>query len=301
MHPITWPRRTRVSAAFAHGCRWMLLWLTFSLSGAHAAIEAPASHYPLPTGEYRFGVFPYLSPTRLETIYAPVIAALQETTEARLHFRTGKSFRRFFERLSDGDYDFALIQPFWYPPAVDKFGYRPLVRYEEPFTALIVVPDDSPLRTPEDLEGKIIATPPAFVPVVHMARQALIDRGLVPGRNVTLKAFKSVDSCVQQVLIGHADACVAPPFAPKAIARKLHITLRPLLVTPSIPNLTLVAHQRVPIALRRQVRDALLSWSSSDVQDSPLRDLPTAGFQVAHDRDYDPVRAFLKHIAEQQP
>ena len=70
-----------------------------------------------------------------------------------------------------------------------------------------------------------------------------------------MRAFKSVDSCFEQVLIGTADACVSPPFAPPVIEQKMKIRLRALLETPAIPNLTLVVHQRVPAELRDRLRD----------------------------------------------
>jgi len=70
--------------------------------------------------------------------------------------------------------------------------------------------------------------------------------GLIPGKDVQLKAFKSVDSCFQQVLIGAADACVTPPFAVAVIEEKMNLQLRTLLKTPSIPNLSIVVHSRVP-------------------------------------------------------
>jgi len=61
---------------------------------------------------------------------------------------------------------------------------------KKPFVSLIVVLDSSPIKSIEDLRGKTIATPPAYVPVVHMARKALIKEGIIPGKDVTLKAFK---------------------------------------------------------------------------------------------------------------
>ena len=245
---------------------------------------------------YTFGVFPYLSAVRLEPIYAPVSAELSKLLDRNVQFRTASEFKRFFARLKQGRYDIALIQPFWYPPAVDQFDYQPLVRMKEPLTSVIMVLNDSPIRQVSDLEGKVIATPPAFVPVVHMSRRELARQGLDPDRDVQLKAFKTVDSCFQQVLIGAADACIAPPFAPAVIEEKMKVKLREVLRTPSIPNLSLVAHSRVPQHEREQIKQLFLSWRQDNDGKTILQRIKTAGFVSSTDKEYDAVRSFVEAI-----
>lgn len=269
-----------------------LLIFLLSTSGINTVLAEAAGK----AESYSFAVFPYLSATRLEAIYAPVSAELARVLGKNVHFRTSSSFKKFFTKLKQQDYDIALIQPFWYPPAVDQFGYQSLVRMEEPFTSLIMVLDDSPLKTVEDLKGKVIATPPAFVPVVHMANRALQESGLQPGVDVQLKAFKSVDSCFQQLLIQSASACVAPPFAPAVIEEQLNVRLRVILETPSIPNLSVVVGPRVTVQDREIIRQTLLSWTQTENGRQLLKAIKTRRFVPAVDGEYDVVRRFIKDI-----
>lgn len=271
----------------------LFLLLTAGLPASWAAEQSAVDDAP-----YRFGVFPYLSPERLESIYAPVSAELSRVLGHRVVFRTSTQFKRFFARLEQQDYDIALIQPFWYPPAVGQFGYLPLVRMEEPFAALIMVPDTSPLQNVADLKGKVIATPPAFAPVVYMARQALAEVGIVPGKDVEFKAFKSVDSCFQQVLIGAADACVSPPFAPAVIEEKMNVRLRILLQTASFPNISLVVHSRLPADVRERIKNSFLSWNTTESGKKLLYQMKTRGFIPTVDAEYDIVRTILREIKE---
>lgn len=271
--------------------------LTCLLLIGNPSVSLAAEKFP-EVDAYRFGVFPYLSAVRLEAIYAPVSAELSRALGHDVHFRTSSHFKRFFAKLEQQHYDIALIQPFWYPPAVDRFGYLPLVRMEEPFASLIMVPDESPLREVADLKGKIIATPPAFVPVVHMARGALRKAGLVPGRDVQLQAFNSVDACFQRVLIGAASACVAPPFAPAVIEDKMNVRLRILLKTPSIPSLSVVVHSRLPPEERERLKNILLSWSHNESGRALLKTMKTQAFVPAVDSEYDVVRTFIREIEE---
>jgi len=247
-------------------------------------------------GEYKFGVFPYLSAVRMDRIYAPVSKELAKNLEHKVKFRTSSTFRIFLDKLKAEYYDFALIQPFWYPVAVDTHHYLPLIRMEEPFVSLIMVLDESQIHTVDDLRGKIIATPPAFVPVVHMARRALIKKGIVPGKDATFEAFKSVDSCFQQVLIGKASACVAPPFAPGVIEKSMNVKLRTILESPAIPNLSLVIHPRVPRQDRKRISKTIMSWSNTKKGKKLLNNMQTKRFVPIIDKEYDVVRKFLREI-----
>ena len=251
-----------------------------------------------PAKGYTFGVLPYLSAARLEPIYVPVSIAMSEATGRKVKFRIAITDKKFFLKLKQQAYDIALIQPFWYPPSVDRYNYVPLVRFSEPLTTIIMVLDDSPIKSVNDLKGKTIATPPAITPIAHMVRLELEQRGLLPGTNVRLKATKAIDSCIQQVVIGEASACAGPHFARTMIAGKLNVKLRSILETPGIPNFSLVAHSRVPADDRSKIRDLLLSWgNSNDARHQKLlKSLNTSLFVPAIDAEYDIVRSFLRDI-----
>ncbi len=248
---------------------------------------------------YSFGVLPYLAPLRMEAIYAPVGAALSQAIDHPVQLRTASQFELFFERLKAKQYDIALVQPFWYVLAVDRLGYLPLARIEEPLSSVIVVLNDSPLNSIEDLRGKTVAAPPPFGPMTRLASRALTERDIVPGRDVMLRHVRSIDSCFQQVIIGTAAACISGSFPVPAIEERLKVKLRVLMQTPSIPNLTLVIHSRVPADVRARFRQAILSWAGSDEGRTLLRGIKTRGFVPVHDADYDGVRALMKET--QQP
>lgn len=250
-----------------------------------------------PEKRYTFGVLPYLSAVRLEPIYVPISIEMSKAVKRTVDFRTASSDKRFFDKLKQQSFDIALIQPFWYPPAVDQFGYVPLARFSEPLSAMVYVLDDSPIKTLDDLEGKTIATPPAFVPIVDMAKRELRRRGMIPGKDLELRAFKAIDSCFQQVIIGAASACIGPSFAQTLIENKLNLRLRTILETPAIPGFSMVAHSRVPAADRQKIQNLLLAWGEggADMSANPLREM-SSGFVPAIDAEYDIVRSYIREI-----
>ena len=264
--------------------------LTTLLLFSYSTVSSAASE------GYRFGVFPYLSPVRMDQIYSPASQQLSKSLNQPVKFRTSSSFKKFLSKLKTGFFDFALIQPFWYPIAVDQHDYLPAVRMQEPFVSLIMVLDKNKYKSIDDLKGTTIATPPANVPVVHMARQTLIDNNIIPGKDIQFAHFNSVDSCFQQVLIGKASACVAPPFAPAVFEKNMNVKLKTLLKSFSIPNMSLVIHSRVPIQDRKKLQQEFLSWPSSDEGRVILEKMQTRGFIPLRDKDYDVVRKLKKSL-----
>jgi len=246
---------------------------------------------------YQFGVFPYLSPLRMDKIYAPVSQQLTSILDRPVKFTTSSSHHKFLKKLKSGFFDFALVQPFWYPLAVDKYNYLPGVRMKEPFVSLIMTSDNSMYKSINDLKGTVIATPPANVPVVHLARQTLIENGITPGKDIQFAHFNSVDSCFQQVLIGKASACVTPPFATAAFANAMNIKLRVLLKSKALPNMSLVFNKRVSREIREKIQKEFSSWSSSGLGRTILKQIQTRGFIPVRDNEYDIIRELNQSLS----
>lgn len=267
-------------------------------ASAAAPLAALLTRAGFAQAPYTLAVVPYFSPSRLEEIYAPAAADLARALGQGVVFRTATSWDRFFVQLKAQTYDIALVHALFYVPAADEFGYLPLARMREPFTAVVVVPDASRIRTPDDLRDKVIATPPDFLPTVHLAKKALRDRGIVRGRNVTFRETRTVDACLQEALVGAAQACIAPPFAANAFQASTGVRMRVVLESAELPSPVFVVHKRVPAAERERLRAALLEWNHSASGQAVLKSINTSSLVAATDRDYDSVRAFVRTLDE---
>jgi ABC-type phosphate/phosphonate transport system substrate-binding protein len=133
---------------------------------------------------------------------------------------------------------------------------------------------------------------------VHLAKKALRDRGLVNGRNVTFKATRTVDACLQEALVGAAQACIAPPFAANAYQATTGVKMRVVLESAELPSPAFVVHRRVPVAERERLRAALLEWNNTPSGQAVLKSINTRALVVAKDRDYDTVRSFVRTLDE---
>lgn len=263
--------------------------MLFSLLASSSALAADRA--------LAFGVLPYAPPTRLEAVFAPVTAHLTESLGFELRFRTATGSSQFLERLREGAYDVALVQPFYYVLAADELDYRPLARTDTPFVSVIVVRADGDIERVEQLAGQTVASTPRYSPPSILVRQALRDAGVDPEQDVSLAYMSSPAACLHQVQAGVAAACIlGEGQLPQRVSDDppLRIVLR----TAPLPGMVLLIRGEISEARTEALRSALLSLDQTQAGRLLLESLGAARFVVAEDADYDGVRALLDRLEE---
>ena len=136
-----------------------------------ALISASAQENPEPLRPYVFGVFPYLPPLELESVFAPIAADFKRVLGRDVQFVSKTSYESFSRNLLDEQtYDIAFVQPFDYVLAADHSGYLPLAARPEKLYALLVTTENSPIRSIADLKGKRISLPPRDAAISRLIR-----------------------------------------------------------------------------------------------------------------------------------
>ena len=273
----------------------VLLVLQFSVALPLPAVaEEPQPGPEKP--EYNMGVFPFLSPTATESVFAPIAAELAKALDRPVHLHSSSTFEIFTERLRRQQYDIVHIHPFDYVKIAVKAGYLPLASRIEDLSAQIVVLHDSPLRSAKDLTGKTIGMAPKTSSLSYLTRIALKQAGFHEGTTVYLKYFSSHLSCLQQLHIGNISACATSDGAMRLFEAQANVKLRVLMQSPSIPHTLFVVHSRVPKADRDRIARTILSTSLSGVP-TEMKELFVEKdgkyFRPVTDADYDIVRKYI--------
>ena len=245
---------------------------------------------------FRFGVFPYLPALKMDKIFGPVALSLAKDLGVNVHLRTKPTFEEFAEELAHEAYDIILVHPFFYVDSHDNHNYLPVARLDEPLTAVVMVADDSPLRNVLDLKGKTLALPPPLAGVSELAKITLIDAGLQPDREVTLRYYRTKMSCLQAVVLREADACAVPDFLLRQLKTLGEMRLRPLLETPTISHFVFAVHERVPEAYRRALLACILRWPDTDEGRRVMEAGAWTRFVEATDEDYNVVRRYRARL-----
>lgn len=273
------------SRAFA----WTALGLVVALS-----IAASPTGRAEQTPEYVLGVFPHLPPRDLENVFAPMAQDLGTRIGRRIVLSSNTTYERFSENLDKQKFDIAFMQPFDYVRVADGLGYRPLATRTEKLSAIVVVKQDSPLKTLADLKGKRIGLPPETAAVSVLLAKHLSANGLRPGEDVVLSHHRSHVSCMQKVVIGEVDACGTAAPALRFFQSKMHVELKILGGTREIPHTLFAVHPRVPEREREILRQRIVSWGETEEGKALLARGELTPFVSVTDADYNVVRELAK-------
>jgi phosphonate transport system substrate-binding protein len=239
------------------------------------------------------GVFPFLSAQRLESIFAPIAAELNTVINCEIRYQSTPSFKIFMERLEQQKYGIAFVQPFDYVRIAAKNGYIPLVTYSENLHAVIVTKASSNINTVHDLKGKTIALPPPVAAVSYLTRAMLEKAGIDPLADVTLIYTKNHGSCMQQVLIGKADACGTAPPPVRLFQKNNQLKLKQIAISAPIPHALFVVRDIISDELLDKLQQKMLNIKLSDnAQKLFIKKGTKNPFRLVTDNEYDIVRDY---------
>ncbi|MDH5545052.1 MAG: phosphate/phosphite/phosphonate ABC transporter substrate-binding protein [Gammaproteobacteria bacterium] len=245
---------------------------------------------------YRFAVFPYLPPREIEKIYSQVAKDFSRILNHPVIFKTSSSYESFMDAMVSEQFEFAFVQPFDYVDLADKHGYRPLAAREKQLRGVVVVADDSPMKSMKDLRGKVLAMTPKSAAVSYLVFDELERQGLKVGKDIQVKHFLSHVSCLQQLKIRKADACSTAMPAVNFFQDKMKIKLREIGKTKAVPHSLFVANPSVPIDKRELIQKRILEWGRTEEGKQFMEGFRLALFKKIDDSAYDVVRAIKRKL-----
>ena len=246
------------------------------------------------------GVFPYLPPAKLQELFDPIAADFEKVLGRKVVLSSRNEYETFTDALKREEFDIALIHPFDYPGAHDKNSYLPLARRKEELRGLILVNADSPLKTLQELKGKVISNPPREAAVSYLTSIALLEAGIDPNKGVRRDYGKSHFSCMQKLLIGEADACGTARQALLHFEKEKQMTakFRVLHETAPVSHSVFVIHKRIVKKDRDALQARILNWPNTPEGKKIIDAGQFIPFVAATDKDYASVRKIMKKIGQ---
>lgn len=266
------------------------------------ALAGPPDNKKEADSSYVLGVYPALPISQMEKIFSPMALEIGQAINRRIHFQSSSTFERYAARVAQGEFDIAFLHPFDYVRHAKKAGYVPIVRKNENLSAIVVVPNGSPLRSVQDLKGKTIAMPPEGSAVSILAKIFLVRAGLNPGQDVTLRYFETHDSALQSILIEDTDAACTCRAVLRYFESKMETKFNVVAESASIPHSLYAVHSRVPDNEMDVIKDVLLNTMLLGVPLDLRKTFVVDGkkpFIRVSDSDMDEVRSYLKDIEKQ--
>lgn len=156
----------------------------------------------------RVGLWPYHSARYLLSYYEGLRSQLEHNLKRPVRLEVAPSVMVFAERMSRGDYDFAVMAPHMGRLAQQDYGWQPVARYLPDSPLYILTHRNSGLRSLAQLKGKTIAIPERQMLISLQAMKAIREGG-VPDSSVKWRETGGVASSVFDVISGQSDAVVA--------------------------------------------------------------------------------------------
>lgn len=216
-----------------------------------------------------------MSPQEMAKAMSGLKESMEFVLKARVRFGTSFDTNTFRQRLLRANDDFVLLFPSEYQLALEQ-GYVPIAQLASPLKAYIVVPISSPLQTMAGLNNKLLLFPGNGSPMAELARQAVTSAGMKWDRDISSQSLRTDGACLEELLLGRADACAAFQAPTRIIQQEKGIKLRIIGQSGDLPPPLFVAHSRVPFETREKIRKALLSLDDTGAGKARLR---TAGFK----------------------
>lgn len=281
---------------------WTLLLITLIMQGQSLSAEKPSSAGK-PT--ILFGVIPRYNPMLMYRSYQPMMDYLTEHTPFRFELKLSRDYTEAVDLLRRGVTPIASLGDVTFAEACAGFGAVPILKplngHGNPvYHSIIIVREDSPIRTLRDLKGRSFA-----FGSLHSTSGNLIPRHFLFEKGITLFDLKSYvnldshDAVAKAVLKGKVEAGAVKDVT--AYRYREH-GLRFLAVSAPIPSVPIVVRKDTSPELVRAVEKALLAIDPKNPKqaerlkgwDPEFRH----GFVRAREEDYRSIIKLMESVPE---
>ena len=245
---------------------WMLA--AVSLVSLLAATRVNAAEKEV----YILSVVPQFTPAEINRSWTPIVEKLSRATGRSFELKVYPNFQQFEAAFLKGEIDLAFLNPYHAVMAKQAQGYIPLLRDgANPLVGLIIVRRDSPIQSIQELNGKELAfpAPNAFAASLH-------PRALLAGQekiSIIPRYVSTHSNVYRHVILGEAIAGGGVNNTFKREPPEVQAQLRVLYETPGVPSHPLVAHPRMPKAVRQAIKNTLLEMHNDPAGQRLLADI----------------------------
>jgi len=264
------------------------------VAAAAACTQHPPDHLPTPSGaqekpfsfkpppgitKLRMGLTPHLSRDRMRTTRAPLIAYLSGSLGIPVEMVIGADYDDVGEQLKRGELELAEFSPYAFVRAKQKAKVRPLVSAISAGSSTsggyIIVRDDSPRRTIEELRGASFGfVDPASTSGYLYPLKLFKDRGIHPDTFFSSTRFVgSHDGVLLAILDGGVEAGATWQGSFGALKSKSGVdplSFRVIAKMPRTPQDLICVREDLPREVGDAVKELLLRLSMRQKADRDI-------------------------------
>lgn len=242
---------------------------------------------------YTLGVVPQQSPLKLYQSWKPVADYLSAKTGHHIVFQTEKSIAEFEQKLYDGAYDFAYMNPYHYVVAHQQQGYQAMIRADKNIQGVVVSTRKTLIPTELAQANFLFPSPNAFAATLLIKYEFLKKYGMDLAQNPHVQYVNSHDSVYKGVargvgLYGGGVERTFSNYQNDADKSKLHVVYQ----TETYPSHPIAFRATFPQTDEASVIDALMH-----MPEALLHNLSIEKVIKTDDAEYDVIRRLSGHLS----
>lgn len=230
------------------------IFLVFSI--VPSVVSGQAQSRPL-----QVGILPISTARILVKNYQPLQIYLERALNRPVELVTAHDFRTFHFNTIEGKYDVIITAAHLGRLAQTEAAYVPLARYKAPHRTLLIMAKDQPLKSVQDLRGKVVAGIDPITLAVNETMLWLRGQGLRAGVDFTLLETPTPISAAYSVKNHESVMAISSPQGLKQLPENLKQSIEVFATLPELPSLVWMAHPRMA-AEAPNLKAALLGFTS---------------------------------------
>jgi len=250
--------------------------------------------------ELIFSVHPFVSARELHKNFAPLIAYLEKQIDRKIKFTVAKSYEDNITKLGKDLADIVYIGPAAYVAMSERYSKKRIltcltVKGKPHYKGYIFTKADNPAQNLADLAGKSFASSSKTSTMSYVVPRYMFIEAGFPFPEKELQLRGNHNNIALAVLAGDVNAgAVKEKTYRKYEARGL----KPIAITPAIPEHPFVAGNKLDDETYKEIKQAMLAIKTpEDVQRllKPIKETLT-GLSDVQDSDYDNLREIMRAV-----
>jgi len=255
-------------------------------------------------GSLRLGVFPRHHPKITNKIFSPIAEYLSRRLGREVMLVTPKTFPKFWESVRKKEYDIVHYNQFHYIKSHLLYDYQIILKNKEygksTMTPVIIVRDDSDIKTIHDLKGKTVLFGGGKMAMISYVGSTFLlqDEGLSKNDYTGSFSINPVNAC-KAVYYKHVDACGSGRIFmdSKLIRKMLDIKqLRVLKAGEALTHLPWAVKGSMGAAVKVSIQEIMDNIENTKEGLVALKAGIISGFDLAKDQEYDSHRQLVKKV-----
>ena len=232
----------------------------------------------------------------------PILIYVSKKTNVPLELKLAKTVKEGNANAEQGAYDFLFTNHF-FTPERDRLGFRVIARpVGRGIRGQLVVPQDSPIRSISELNGKEVAFPTTDAFAAYWLPMDVLLKAKV---NVKPIFTTNQEASIAQLKVGTVAAAAVNDTVIERYARREGFEYRLIWNSEIYNDLCIMASPKVPKEKVEAIRQALVNMVKDPEGLKVLKagaellkiTETNVGFMLADDRDYDNYRSFYRNTA----